>query len=263
MFCADKEQFYITTDSGHLVSFVEPPESPPSALFVCPPFQEIPFVAKAVRISIGKGCFAVVTQSFAPTPISLSKTRYDKDIDNVWDFFSTGDISDVMFLLPNGREVLAHKAILASRSPSFAALFEAEPLPVKGFKGRLEYTGVSDFGQSIYEVKGWSHLPFTKILRFLYTNKIESVDKKQLAELMEIATSLNVPDFRGCTLPTDRFFFFLFSFFFSFLVSFVDVEVSLPVATQHQSGPFQALCGRGHLLTLFPAVLSRREADLG
>lgn len=81
-----------------------------------------------------------------------------EDLGNLFDNERFSDVS----LAVNGREFQAHKAILAARSPVFAAMFEHEMEERK--QNRVAITDVDD------EV-------LKEMLRFIYTGKAPNLEK--------------------------------------------------------------------------------------
>jgi len=81
--------------------------------------------------------------------------------DDLGRLFENQKFSDVI-LSVNGREFYAHKAILAARSPVFAAMFEHEMEEKK--QNRVEITDMD------HEVLG-------EMLKFIYTGKAINLDK--------------------------------------------------------------------------------------
>jgi speckle-type POZ protein len=62
----------------------------------------------------------------------------------------------------NGREYYAHKAILAARSPVFAAMFEHE---------------MEEKKQNRVEITDMDHEVLREMLRFIYTGKATNLEK--------------------------------------------------------------------------------------
>jgi len=186
-----------------VVSFLEPPETSSSEVFPPIDFTELSLVSRAVKVATGKGCFSVITQPFVSQPLILPASRYCQDIINIWDFFRTPDIADVTFVLPDKREVLAHKAILTCRSPLMAAVFQAEPESPPDLASYLVFREVSDSGQSVYQVKNWASAAFITALHFVYTNQVPPLDKPRRQELAEILAALEVSGYSGASQPTE------------------------------------------------------------
>jgi speckle-type POZ protein len=75
--------------------------------------------------------------------------------------FESQKFSDVL-LVVNGREYYAHKAILAARSPVFAAMFEHE---------------MEEKKQNRVEITDMDHEVLREMLRFIYTGKATNLEK--------------------------------------------------------------------------------------
>ncbi|CAG2168212.1 unnamed protein product, partial [Oppiella nova] len=84
--------------------------------------------------------------------------------------FESQKFSDVL-LVVNGREYYAHKAILAARSPVFAAMFEHE---------------MEEKKQNKVEITDMDHEVLREMLRFIYTGKATNLEKMD-ADLLAAA----------------------------------------------------------------------------
>lgn len=92
------------------------------------------------------------------TQFKVPECKLSEDLGNLFDNERFSDVS----LAVNGREFQAHKAILAARSPVFAAMFEHEMEERK--QNRVAITDVDD------EV-------LKEMLRFIYTGKAPNLEK--------------------------------------------------------------------------------------
>ncbi|CAN7984186.1 unnamed protein product, partial [Ixodes hexagonus] len=81
--------------------------------------------------------------------------------DDFGHLFESQKFSDVI-LSVNGREFYAHKAILAARSPVFAAMFEHE---------------MEEKKQNRVEITDMDHEVLREMLRFIYTGRAPNLDK--------------------------------------------------------------------------------------
>lgn len=95
--------------------------------------------------------------------------------DDFGQLFENQKFSDVT-LAVSGREFQAHKAILAARSPVFAAMFEHEMEERK--HNRVEILDVD-------------HEVLREMLRFIYTGKAASLDK-MADDLLAAADKVNI-----------------------------------------------------------------------
>ncbi len=94
----------------------------------------------------------------------------------------------------NGREYYAHKAILAARSPVFAAMFEHE---------------MEEKKQNRVEITDMDHEVLREMLRFIYTGKATNLEKMH-DELLAAADKV--------CLFTHLFIGFLINYFYLLLV---------------------------------------------
>ncbi|XP_033624541.1 speckle-type POZ protein-like [Asterias rubens] len=111
-------------------------------------FCEVSVVAETVNIS-GQSSQA---------QLKVPECRLADDLSSLWERTTFSDVT----LCVTGKEFLAHKAILAARSPVFNAMFEHEMEEKK--HGRVEITDVEP------EV-------MNEILRFIYTGKAPNLEK--------------------------------------------------------------------------------------
>jgi speckle-type POZ protein len=88
--------------------------------------------------------------------------------------FESQKFSDVL-LVVNGREYYAHKAILAARSPVFAAMFEHE---------------MEEKKQNKVEITDMDHEVLREMLRFIYTGKATNLEKMD-ADLLAAADKVS------------------------------------------------------------------------
>lgn len=88
----------------------------------------------------------------------MPECKLSEDLGNLFDNEKFSDVT----LSVGGREFQAHKAILAARSPVFAAMFEHEMEERK--QNRVAITDVD-------------HEVLKEMLRFIYTGKAPNLDK--------------------------------------------------------------------------------------
>lgn len=89
---------------------------------------------------------------------------------------TNSEFSDVTFLVEN-EEVLANKAILACRSPVFMAMFKKSKKPFHESASKNPKIQVTDMSPII----------FKKMLNFIYTDRIISLEVDQIEELLAAA----------------------------------------------------------------------------
>lgn len=92
--------------------------------------------------------------------------------------------SDIIFRVGDlNEEVSAHKAILSARSEYFAAMFR---------KG-----GMCESLQNVVEIKGYDKVTFTRMLEYVYTNTIKSIESfpnMDIIALLQIANEYCLQD---------------------------------------------------------------------
>jgi len=103
--------------------------------------------------------------------------------------FESQKFSDVI-LSVNGREFFAHKAILAARSPVFAAMFEHE---------------MEEKKQNRVEITDMDHDVLREMLRFIYTGKAPNLEK--MADDLLAAADKVIIHCTKCYLLTSIFYF--------------------------------------------------------
>lgn len=90
----------------------------------------------------------------------IKKLSIEKNCDIYGDLLNSGDNSDVI-LVVGGKELKAHKAILAAHSPVFKAMFKC---------------AMKEKSKSRVEIKDLTIDVAKEMLKFIYTGKIGSID---------------------------------------------------------------------------------------
>jgi len=92
------------------------------------------------------------------TPVKVPECRLSEDLGQLFDRSSFSDVT----LCVGGREFLAHKAILAARSPVFNAMFEHQ---------------MTESKQNRVDIQDVDHEVMREMLKFTYTGKAPNLDK--------------------------------------------------------------------------------------
>lgn len=116
-------------------------------------------------------CSSTITHS------RVSHGELSKDLKTM---FKCGYAHDVAFSV-RGEKIRAHKAVLRSRSPRFAKMFESD-IPEKRTVKVIEFTDVSDF---------------SALLLFLYTGEIENTYWESVVSLYHVADEYEVASLRN------------------------------------------------------------------
>ena len=116
----------------------------------------------------------------------VPECRLSEDLSGL---FESQKFSDVI-LSVNGREFFAHKAILAARSPVFAAMFEHE---------------MEEKKQNRVEITDMDHDVLREMLRFIYTGKAPNLEK--MADDLLAAADKVIIHCTKCYLLTSIFYF--------------------------------------------------------
>ncbi|CAG5131835.1 unnamed protein product [Candidula unifasciata] len=111
-------------------------------------FCEVSVVGDTVNVSGQSNC----------TPVKVPESHLSDDLGQLFDRSSFSDVT----LCVGGREFLAHKAVLAARSPVFHAMFEHE---------------MTESKQNRVDIEDIDHEVMREMLRFVYTGKSPSLDK--------------------------------------------------------------------------------------
>ncbi|GFO00379.1 speckle-type poz protein [Plakobranchus ocellatus] len=111
-------------------------------------FCEVSVVGDTVNVSGQSNC----------TPVKVPECRLSEDLGQLFDRSSFSDVT----LCVGGREFLAHKAILAARSPVFNAMFEHQ---------------MTESKQNRVDIQDVDHEVMREMLRFTYTGKAPNLDK--------------------------------------------------------------------------------------
>lgn len=111
-------------------------------------FCEVSVVGDTVNVSGQSNC----------TPVKVPECRLSENLGQLFDRSSFSDVT----LCVGGREFLAHKAILAARSPVFNAMFEHE---------------MTESKQNRVDIQDVDHEVMREMLRFTYTGKAPNLDK--------------------------------------------------------------------------------------
>lgn len=114
------------------------------------------------EVSVVTDCVNISGQ----TSLSRFKIPECRLADDLNGLFENSNFSDVLLVCRN-REFKMHKAILASRSAVFAAMFEHQML-----EGKINRVMIEDVDPDV----------MAEILRFIYTDKINGIDK--MADLL-------------------------------------------------------------------------------
>ncbi|KAJ8673301.1 hypothetical protein QAD02_004563 [Eretmocerus hayati] len=91
--------------------------------------------------------------------MNLCEIHETQSLDEYEELFINPKYSDITFLV-EGKEILAHKAIIASKSPVFAAMFEHK---------------MKENFESIVKVTDFSFIVMYELLRFIYAGKVKDI----------------------------------------------------------------------------------------
>ena len=105
-----------------------------------------------------------------------SYAKLDELSENFHSLLDSGNLADVSLLVA-GKELRAHKLILATRSPVFAAMFEHDTKEKK--ESRIEIT---EFSFDVCQ----------HMLRFIYTGRVYELDRYAM-DLMTAADMVGCP----------------------------------------------------------------------
>ena len=133
-------------------------------------------------INYHKSVLSSTTDEYTENIAEFESKKIIKDIAEI--FYDT-KFYDVIFTFPDGKELRAHKVILAYRSPVFKEMFLTLPSNPEGEVGNFS----KEEKTSQIEITNISVEVFEQFLSYLYTGKIPSMDlfaKKMLrvAELV-------------------------------------------------------------------------------
>lgn len=105
----------------------------------------------------------ILCEIFTENTININQKSYSRleEFDKFEKLLSNDDFSDAIIAF-NGKNLYAHKCILASRSPVFNAMFKHD---------------MKEKNQSLVKIEDIEFEVFQELIRFIYTGKVNNVEK--------------------------------------------------------------------------------------